>query len=355
MTDGTAAGGGTATGEGRPGLVLLAYLSRSGSTFLATLLDAHPRVVVTPEAWFPPSALGPEAGRVALAGPPALECYLAYLFDDYKLCSWGVPRSDLRRAMIDSGPPPWPASELLRLACELYAARRAPGGPAPAWIVFKEGRRALFHPEAARRAWPGCRLLHVVRDPRAVYASQRRSRRSRYPLPFTLSPGVMARDWAGDGRLAVALEKDPDYLRVRYEDLVTDHRGTLGRVLGWLGCDLPVEGPEAAAGYGEVIPPEQRHLHESLRTTPDPARLEAWRSRVSAGEEALVLAAAAEEMGRLGYPVEGGETPPGAWARRVDRLKERLLRLGLRGLALGGLVGSPARLGRRIEARRRGW
>ncbi len=344
-------------GRSRPGLVLLAYLSRSGSTFLCTLLDAHPDVVVTPEAWFPPSALGPLAGRVVLADEDDLDAYLAYLWDDYKLRSWGVSMAELRRAVLDSGPPPWPASELLRLVSESYAAgRRGADEPVPAWVVFKEGRRALLHPAAARRAWPDCHILHVVRDPRAVYASQRRSRRSRYPLPFTLSPGEMAREWAADAALAEEMARDPAYLRVRYEDLVTDHRATLQTVLAWLGCrGLPELEGDGAIRYDDKIPREQRHLHERLRSTPDPARLTAWRSRVAPGEEALVVATAGEAMERLGYTAEGRPSVVGEWAQRADRGKEWLLRLGLRCLSLAGLLASPGRLRRRLEARRRGW
>ncbi len=334
-------------------IIFLAYLSRSGSTYLCSLLDRHPEIVVTPEAQLPQSVAGPAVGRGRIASPEELEVYLDFLFDDYKFRSWGLAREEIRAELLRRGAPPLPTSRVLPALLALYAARQ---GKAARVVVFKEGRRALLFHEAVLAVFPGAGLLHLIRDPRAVYASQRRTRRSQYPVPFTLSPGVFGREWAGDLERAAALEGRPEYLRVRYEDLVRDVEGVLGRILGWLGCAPEPLAPEGELEYAERIPVEQRHLHDRLQSRPDPARLDAWRQKLSAGEQRRLVVAAWPALEGAGYG-DGHGRPEGAGGRPglPDRLKQALLLKAVQAIKLGRLLRSPARLGRFVRARRLAW
>jgi hypothetical protein len=99
------------------------------------------------------------------------------------------------------------------------------------------------------------RILHVVRDPRAVAHSWSRSK----PLTdgaartemLRLPPGRSALQWdLWNGAAERLWWRSDRYLRVRYEDLVADPRSTLGRITAFAGVSdvaVPFTGPGEVA------------------------------------------------------------------------------------------------------------
>jgi hypothetical protein len=81
--------------------------------------------------------------------------------------------------------------------------------------------------------WPNARVLHIIRDPRDVYASMIESRKWTVPEDF-------AERWTGTvGAARQWLERQggahPAYYELRYERLVQDPEGETRRILDFLG------------------------------------------------------------------------------------------------------------------------
>jgi hypothetical protein len=331
-------------------LCFLTYVSRSGSTLLSSLLDRHPDVLVTIEADFPPSLLGLGANAVRLQDIDELRRYLRHLLDDDKFRRWGVDVGRLEAAAVAAGGPPFDASGLLLPTLALYAADH---GLARGVVVFKGRLPTPRHFHGVRARYPGSRMLHVVRDPRAVWLSQKGARNQRNGMPLGWSPQRSAADWAQQAGQALQLRDAAGFRLVRYEDLVRDAEATAAAVCGWLDLDAAglTDGDES--GYRDRIPPEQRHLHELVGRAADTARIDRWREQLPDAEILAVEQVAGPLMARFGYPSlhEGAAGEPARALRRLDasrvleyRLK-RLLRLGTR----------PGLLRREFEARRKGW
>jgi len=92
--------------------------------------------------------------------------------------------------------------------------------------------RTIIFLDAVQQAYPEARVIHVMRDPRAVIASQKR----RWRTPLALATAIWS-VYVGAGREHGRRHRDR-YLEVRYEDLVYETEATLRRVCDFIGVDF---------------------------------------------------------------------------------------------------------------------
>jgi hypothetical protein len=170
-------------------------------------------------------------------------------------------------------------------------------------------------------AAPGLRIVHIVRDPRAVIAS--------------LLKHDVDRQWRYSERLAAYFSRNPDtpieprhatpldrcitswrirqyelrrrpvgapLLTVRLEDVVLDDARTLNRIMAFL--DLMVEDRQI-----EIRRLSEEHtrggMYSTYRRREDV--LDSWRHRLTPAEQALIALHCKEEMHDLGYSAEAGD------------------------------------------------
>jgi hypothetical protein len=220
------------------------------------------------------------------------------------------------------------------IAEELY--RQVSRTNPDASLVVEKTPEHLLNAELIRAVLPEARFLHVVRDPRAVYASMRSALKQwAYPGDFPTNPQTFVRRrWLRYLDAWDRLEPAPALLRtLRYEDLVADTAGELVTILRWL--DLPAD----AAFCARAV---EACSIERLRKDPAaPAgffrrgRVDSWREELSATDVRVIEYLAGGRMAALGYPCEtaanGG--PPlrlraaDAWASGLQRLADGPLRV----------------------------
>jgi hypothetical protein len=220
------------------------------------------------------------------------------------------------------------------IAEELY--RQVSGTNPHASLVVEKTPEHLLNAELIRAVLPEARFLHVVRDPRAVYASMQSALEQwAYPGDFPTNPQTFVRRrWLRYLDAWERLEPAPELLRaLRYEDLVADTAGELGAILRWL--DLPAD----AAFCERAV---EACSIERLRQ--DPAapdgffrrgRVDSWREELSTTDVRVIEYLAGGRMAALGYPREtpanGG--PPlrlraaDAWTAGLQRLADGPLRV----------------------------
>jgi hypothetical protein len=120
---------------------------------------------------------------------------------------------------------------------------------AHAAVTGKTGRGAKFPMHFGYSArllewYPDCRLVHTTRDPRAVYASQA----NKY---VTDADPVLAKSWmkfrqfahinlqvSWTARVHRQLRKHPNYMLVRYEDVVQDPEGQIRQLCQFLNVEF---------------------------------------------------------------------------------------------------------------------
>ena len=163
----------------------------------------------------------------------------------------------------------------------------------------------VHHVAEALARDPGARFIWLVRDPRDVAVSSRRSVFSPFHPLFT------AELWDTQQREAMrAAEEHPDaVLMVRYEALITELEPTLRGIMDFLGEELQ---PEMLAHEETAAAKKGANLSESWQNTGAKVKSDnfgKYRKALSTREIGLVQAAAGETMRALGYELDVVPTP----------------------------------------------
>jgi hypothetical protein len=263
------------------GVVFVYGALRSGTTLFRLMLEAHGAITNPGEADFLFDHIARDPGH-----PSGWRYDLAALRGD--------------RIFLDKGldlPDRCDGLDLLAVLLDQFAAR------APGQVVTLNVHR---HLDRLRAILPEARLIHILRDPRDVA-------RSTIGMGWAgvLYHGVdhwIATEAAWDaaaGRLAPGQAHE-----LKYETLFADVEAALRQVCTFLGV-----------GYD----PGMLDYHKSTTYGPPDAGLaNQWRRRAHRGELAPLEAKAGALMARRGYELSGPLAPPGALARGVLRLQNRL-------------------------------
>jgi hypothetical protein len=293
-----------ASGEVAPAPFIVGA-TRSGTTLLRLMLDAHPNMAIPSESHFIPDLI--KAYRLESASPERLaEVVTAHR-------RWGdfhLDAEELRERFraID----PLNPGDAIRAFFELYAEREGKsrwGDKTPGYV------REMHRIESVL---PEARFIHLIRDGRDVALSV---------LGMNWGPSTVpeaAFRWKK--RILRAREQVPridHYVEVRYEDLVLDTEATLRRVCEFI--DLPYD--EAMLRYHERAPERLREKardldrgpqkepqsaearmesHALATEPPDPERVGRWRTEMSAEDRAVYEELAGDLLADLGYEVERG-------------------------------------------------
>jgi hypothetical protein len=180
---------------------------------------------------------------------------------------------------------------------------------------------------------PRCRqVIYIVRDPRDVvislYHYHRKRRRieedcslETYVERFLAGTAWPHGSWGENvGSWLLTRRKHPQFLLLRYEDMLTDTVGELARIAGFLGICTTVERVSEAVARSSVdqmrkSEKTEGHLSGLTRGSRKDlsfvraARSGGWRSELSASQAAKIEAAWGPLMQHLGYELSS-QAPP---------------------------------------------
>jgi hypothetical protein len=309
---------------GGPADLLMCGLPRSGTSLTRGLFAAHPLYAVPrlEMAWW--VTLYPRFRR----RPARWPAFLAALVDDAKTRSLQLDRRVLSAALAAIPP----GAHLA--AFDAVLRQFAIAQDRPRW-----GEKTLFAEREARgilAALPRMKVIHLIRDPRDVYASYlhapwRTGLRGWSGLKVRVH-GHLAwtlRNWRISVQLArVHAARWPErYRAVRYEDLVRDPAGTLQGLCAFAG--VPFESGMLALDADSDLVERTGNSSfgplESVSTAP----IGRFRGVLTPREIALCDALAGEDLTRCGYARAGVRLDRGdAWRLGIlDRPVARAVEL----------------------------
>ena len=246
--------------DGEPEAIFVVGVSRSGTTLMRRVLARHPRIAIADENHYMGHLLPGHGVRHAVrrVGDLSVDANVRRLVD--LLYSDAFQRGSRLRDVSPfwrSLPAQVPRAELER---RLLAGERSERGVFRAILRLHadlQGRAIPGEKTPAHYRWaaellewyPTARVIHMVRDPRAVYVSELKRRRERpdsFPyrwlvrVPILLRAFVLAETvWAWSdaiGRHRELRRGFPDrYRAVRFEDLVSDSPAEIKALCGFLG------------------------------------------------------------------------------------------------------------------------
>jgi sulfotransferase family protein len=275
-------------------------MTRSGTTLLRLMLDSHPELTIPPETHFVPDVI-----KAFNDGRDSPEEFVAVMAASRRWADFGIPAEQLRRELEKLRPllsPEVPLRAFYRLYAKGQRKRRW-GDKTPGYAT--KMRRI-------QRTLPEARFIHMIRDGRDVALSLQEREAG-------LSTEQVARRWRHRiNNTRRAAEHVPDYVEIRYEDLVGDPETTLRRIcdhidLKWSPRMLDYH-ERAAERLEEMAQPlaaeeDKRALSAESRLeahalTSEPPRTDRsgrWRGEMAPDELATFEEHAGELLAELGY------------------------------------------------------
>ena len=313
--------GGTRHGIGA-GPIFIGGASRSGKTLMRWILSSHPRIVVSRRTEMWPRF----DGRFGdLARPENLDRCLTSMLDRKQIAAL-APDLDRLRRDFRRGAPTY--ARMFALIHEQYAERCGK----PRW-----GDQTGYierYADQLMAAYPGARVIQMIRDPRDRYEALLGRGRQR--------PGAVGRatgEWLGsvDSADRNGLRHPDTCTIVRYESLVGAPEETMRRVCAFVG-----EAFEPA-----MLPMQDARRYDAERATSgdgipiSAAHVGRFRGRLSRRDLAFIQTVAGRQMATLDYrpdPIHPSTGERIRWA--TVGWAPSLARLGRRG-ALDALHRSP--------------
>ena len=355
--------------------IFLSHLSRTGSTLLADRLESGYHLVALPEAKLPRFVYGlrrivPTMGQPTLGmgssplttaddikqllsllwtttqlgrwgfgappdevgGSPNLSASLPDAFIEFldttatrlpltapqivdALMDWSASINDGQIPTM-GGSPPSPSTDRQ----EIPVLHK--GDPVMPWVAAK-----------VQAQFPGSIVLYTMRDPRAMYVSQRHGNMQLPERPFSRRAAVAATEWARSAKAILAHQEQTNShgscVVVKYEDLITAPEPTLTAASGQLGLS-----PRHAATPHSPVPPsegflsrvdltEVAALHQLVAGEVQPARAEAWRTDISSADQSVIEQICGPLMETFGYRRTARPGPP-AWSRPLSEAKGQI-------------------------------
>lgn len=269
-----------------PTSVFIVGCQRSGSTLLGAMLGRHPNIVCLPEAQFIADLC-----IAALPGQPLpdLEKLVSAIRRHPRFKLWEFAAEGFTKNLQ---PESATFADVIHALAENYAGAHA-RPDAAFWIDQQPGNLRFMARLSAH--FPEARMLHIVRDGRAVAASL---------MPLDWGPNTIiaaARYWSekiGLGFAAAHFLPADRVLTVRYEDLVRKPEETLSEIHRWLGLTRQA-GPSQPSSL--QLPRFSQAQHQKIYELPDPARIDAWQTHLSEQQVALFETVSHDLLEYLGY------------------------------------------------------
>ena len=303
---------------GEPEAIFIVGVSRSGTTLTRRVLDKHSRIGIATENHYLGHLLPWEGarhyfGRVGdLQDDAAVHALVELIYSGelqrrsrlrelspyWRWLTGRVPRADMEAYLLASD-----RSErgVFEAFLRIYADRRGKA------IAGEKTPAHLHYVDELLEWFPEARVIHCMRDPRAIYVSELR-RRSEHAVgvPYrqlAAVPALMERfvllevmwAWArAVHRHRALLRRYPGrYRLLRFEDLVARPEATLDELCDFLG--LTVE-PRML---------EQKVTSRGARVGSagfDAAAADRWRERIDPGAQAALERLLGRRLPEMGYP-----------------------------------------------------
>jgi lipopolysaccharide transport system permease protein len=285
------------------GLLLVVGHPRSGTTFLGKVLGAHPDAVYIEEPGFGSFALRTlreiRGKRRHVAHDTALDpVTTAKTFASIKLDAEPDPAE--RRAAMQ---------QVRQIVGGLVEMARARTGGARIVIDKTPGQVGML--DDILGVLPHARVIHIIRDPRAVYRSAREWTTKYGPPEWLTTEGddlasAVGTSWVRHVSHGIAAEEahGAKIARVRYEDLLADPEPCTKRLLEHMGLPWCAEVAQA--------------LTSAWGTGAEAFRADAWTTEISRDERRRVEEAAGSLLDELGYERTGAAPPERAPAPATD-------------------------------------
>lgn len=274
----------------QPGPIFVVGVPRSGTTLLRLLLNAHSKIAIGPETHFFKQVWALREKYGDLAKHENLQALWSDYtgeksFEDFRF----EDISSVEETIFSSSKS---YAGLLKDLLTLYAQREGK------LIWGEKTPEHLFNVEEILEWYPTARIVHVIRDPRAVCSSLTK-------VPWSSDDLISnARVWNRYLEHAEQLKGKPGIasrmLEVLYEDLIANTEDTLIRICEFLDLEFEtqmLEFHQQSSQYVEKDEPWKNNALSPLNTS----SINKWKQEITATQRSELEAVSRKHMIQHGY------------------------------------------------------
>ena len=263
---------------------------RSGTTLLRLMLNSHPNLCVPFESAFIPRFFYKLGSYGPLSDPRNAERLLRDI-SEVQQVKRGQLVQDPRTILSY---PIRSYSDLIHAIFAEYAKRKGKkrwGDKSPGYVTDIDVLWKLF---------PGCKIIHIVRDGRDVAVSLRKVSWGRRSIPELATRWK----WMSIVGHKVGSVLGNHYLEIRYEDLVLKTEETVRAICDFLDEPYHTGMLTFHRTANSEMPGISMKWHESSVRPPDPNKVYAWKRMMSRADRTIFEQHAAEALELFGYELE---------------------------------------------------
>ncbi len=277
--------------------IFVVGMPRSGTTLMSSAIAAHPRLTISPETHFLTKWVYRRGGR-DIVRPADFDRFWEAWSASERFGHLGIDAGSTRGRIEAAGPITY--RSIFDACMQAYAE-------AVGKVRWGEKTPDHFRYVDLLCDWyPDCRIIFMVRDPRAVAASTLKT-------PWgTRSIDVIAHKWNRVARLIESHAGDRRYMVVRYRDLVVDPETTLRRVCDHIGEDYAPEMLEQRSQASERVARRSGWQKEQVLKSQGPintSSLDKWRDQLTSQQVQIVEHLTRRHRTRLGFE-DTAASPP---------------------------------------------
>lgn len=282
--------------------VLLLYVSRSGSTFLASeLAKSSKDILVLPELNLVKWLVKYTEGSIDQS-----QC-VSKISKERRWASMDISAAELNEIISQNTDKL--LEGLLVDICKLKIAKL--GREMPEYVVLKKGDNVRYVEKMHESLGDKLSILHVYRDLRAVYNSMHTAKRIKYPTERLSrgNPLFVARLWCKYLAQVNQLSKSVSTFQLSYEDLIDDKIGTINKLLTALELERSdISSLEVKKYLFQVHDDEKNTLHKKVEQNTDNKRIAAFQSELSAKDIQYLETWAGSTMLEKGYEISNSNS-----------------------------------------------
>jgi hypothetical protein len=211
---------------------------RSGTSLFRLMLNAHPKIIVPPECGFLQWWYNKYKDWDAEASGDLkqISTFLKDLSTSKKIEGWRLNNDSLQARIVREVPKSY--ADLVCLVYRMY-------NPEKEGIIGDKNNYYISHIDFLKSLFPEASFIHLVRDGRDVAVSyldiNKNSFSSAYAPHLPSEISEIANEWSTNVSKIQSAIKDRKHLELRYEDLITQPKSTLGRVCRFLKLEFSTE------------------------------------------------------------------------------------------------------------------
>lgn len=269
------------------GLVFIVGCGRSGTTLVKSMLNSHPLVYISPETFFFSSIT--VKGSSLISREDKINHLSSYWWIKDMMATnksiEGVFEECMRKDHDD-----W--NEVFLALLGFLAKEEG---------VQIFGEKTPQHIRVATKllaTYKHCKILHIIRDPRAVYSSY-----LSVPVGTNQVSSVIS-EWSSAIDIHKELKGDPRYFSLKYEDLVGNPATEMQEVCKFLDITYDTAMLSFFSRKKTGYAPEQSH-HKNTLSPVFKSSTDSWKEKLMATDIGLLEKFLGKEIAMMGYELTG--------------------------------------------------